>query len=249
MVSEINMVTMGVAAAVGILVPIGLGIMMRRNWKSVLTGVGVFVIAALVLECMVHKLVLAGEIGTAIKGNVYYLALYGGLMAGVFEEGGRFLAMKYVLKRNGSALAYGIGHGGIECLVILGLGMISSLTLAVTINNGGSEAILAQLNGAAKVQLETAIGQLESASAGLFLISIWERFSALILQISLSVFVWYSVGKRWWLLTAAILLHAAVDAVAVMMKDCGSYVMVEAIICSMAIAIAAMAFMIWKKQQ
>lgn len=61
-------------------------------------------------------------------------------MAGLFEETGRFLAMRYVLKKEHgnahNALMYGAGHGGLEMFVILSLGMINNLIYSVMINLG-----------------------------------------------------------------------------------------------------------------
>ena len=51
-------------------------------------------------------------------------ALYGGLAAGLFEETGRLLAFRFILKPHTAritALSYGIGHGGIEAFWVMGL--------------------------------------------------------------------------------------------------------------------------------
>ena len=85
-------------------------------------GCAVFVVFALLLESLVHNLVLKGlPVGEKILGNTLLYALYGGLMAGLFEETGRFLAFKTVLKKrqdnDRNALMYGAGHGGIECIL------------------------------------------------------------------------------------------------------------------------------------
>jgi uncharacterized membrane protein YhfC len=87
---------------------------------------------AFVLEQIVHSIVLTSPAGTKIQGSIWLMALYGGLMAGLFEETGRFLAFKTILrsKRNNdaNALMYGAGHGGFEAMMILGITMISNLT-------------------------------------------------------------------------------------------------------------------------
>ena len=97
--------------------------------RTILIGTGVFVLFALVLETILHQVVLKGAIGPTITGNVWYYALYGGLAAGIFEETGRFLAMKFLLKDEPqgarTAVAYVIGHGGIEMLIIFGVSMVS----------------------------------------------------------------------------------------------------------------------------
>ena len=52
-------------------------------------------------------------------------------MAGIFEETGRFLAFKTVLrKKQGkdiNALMYGAGHGGFEAAALLGITMINNI--------------------------------------------------------------------------------------------------------------------------
>ena len=51
------------------------------------------------------------------------MRLYGGLMAGVFEETGRYVSFKWFLKKETriqDGLSYGIGHGGIEAMLIVG---------------------------------------------------------------------------------------------------------------------------------
>ena len=74
--------------------------------------------------------------------------------------------------------------------------------------------------------------------------------SALILHLSLSVLVWTAVrrGGKWlWLFPAAILLHALIDSVAVLLKDDVNMAVLELIVFIMSLAIAAIAFMVAKK--
>lgn len=54
---------------------------------------------AMVLEQIVHSIVLGSPAGIVIRNHLWLYALYGSLMAGLFEETGRFLAMRYVLKK------------------------------------------------------------------------------------------------------------------------------------------------------
>ena len=122
MVPVSSIVMMAVNALLGIAIPI-----FRAWWavkkhqaslSTILMGAGVFVVFALVLESIVHQVVLKGPNGATILGNTLYYALYGGFMAGLFEETGRFLAMKFLLKKEPSetkpGVAYGLGHGGVE---------------------------------------------------------------------------------------------------------------------------------------
>ena len=120
MVSSFSIVMMALCAFLGVAVPIALAWWLVRKhkarWSVILVGAAAFFIAALVLESAVHQLVLNGPGGNAILGNTLYYALYGGLMAGLFEETARFLVMKYYLKKRVPdtvlpGVAYGVGHG------------------------------------------------------------------------------------------------------------------------------------------
>ena len=252
------MITMAFCALVGIAAPIVLAWWLVKEFKvpplTILVGAGVFIVFALVLESLVHQVVLKGPHGPAILGNIWHYALYGGLMAGFFEETGRFLAMKYLLKKApGKALtgvAYGIGHGGAEMILIFGLTMISNIVLSVMINSGAADTLIASAPTEVQEQVQAQFAQLQSASAGTFLLGIWERISALILQIALSILVWVAVrkGGKWlWLFPAAILLHFIVDACAAVLAKTASTVIVEVIVFALALAIGAIGWMVVRK--
>ena len=226
----------------------------KANLSTILLGAGTFFVFALVLESLVHQIVLKGPHGAAIQGNTLYYALYGGLMAGLFEETGRFLAMKFVMKKEPSTtkpgVAYGLGHGGGEMILLFGFSMISTFAMALMVSAGQTDALLAKTPAEAQEQLATTLEQLKTTGAGVYLLGLWERFSALILQVSLSILVWAAVrkGGKWlWLFPAAILLHALVDGLAVILSKSTGTVNVELIIFAMAIAIAGLAWLVARK--
>lgn len=177
---------------------------------------------ALILESAVHQIVLGSSVGERILGNIWLYALYGGLMAGLFEETGRFIAFKTVLKKQDkdvNALMYGAGHGGFEAAVLLGISMISNIAIAVMINSGSTSVLTETLSGDALTQMEAALEDMTTTAPYIFLIGIIERVFAITLQIALSVIVWTAVKnkKRWYLYPAAILIHFFVDAAAVIL--------------------------------
>lgn len=245
---------MAVSALVGFGVPVALvwWLVKKYNAKieTVLIGAGVFFVFALVLESLVHMVVLKGATGEAITGNIWYYALYGGFMAALFEETGRFLAMKLLLRKESSSavpgVAYGAGHGGMEMIMVFGLTMVSNLVLSVMINSGQADTILASAPAEAQEQVLAQFASLEALRAGDMLYGIWERFSALIIQIGLSLILWTAVrrGGKWlWLIPCAFLLHFLVDALVVVLAKSVSMLAVEAIVCALAIAIGAIG---WK---
>lgn len=249
---------MAINALIGIVAPFLLAWWAIRNLKaglkSVLTGAGVFVLFALILESIVHQIVLKGPNGAVIIGNTYYYALYGGLMAGLFEEAGRFLSMKFILKKESpaanTAIAYGTGHGGIELLIVFGATMISNLAISALINSGNLDVLLATVPEANRAQVQTQLEGLQSLTVNTLLFGLWERVSAIILQVGLSIIVWTAVrkGGKWlWLFPTAILLHALVDALAVIISKNAGMLATEIVVFALAIAVGTIGWMLAKR--
>ena len=258
MVPVSSLAMMAVCALVGIVAPVALAWWLVKKHHArlgtILVGAGVFFVFALLLEPVLHQAVLKGPYGTAITGNTWYYALYGGLAAGLFEESGRFLGMKFLLRKEPDgalpAVAYGVGHGGMEMLIIFGITMISNIVVSLIINAGQVDTILSAVPAETREQVEGQFMKLQELNAGQLLLGLWERISALMLHLGLSVFVWTAVrkGGKWlWLFPAAILLHALVDGCAVVLSKSVSASAVEIIIFSMAIAIGAAGCMLAKK--
>ena len=249
---------MAINALIGIVAPFLLAWWAVKEFKSglksILTGAGVFVVFALILESIVHQIVLKGPHGPAIIGNTYYYALYGGLMAGLFEETGRFLSMKLILKKESpaasTAISYGVGHGGIELLLIFGATMVSNFAISAIINAGNLDGLLATVPEANRAQVQTQLEGLQTLTTTTLLYGLWERVSAIILQVGLSIIVWTAVrkGGKWlWLFPAAILLHALVDALAVIISKNAGMLQTEIVVCALAIAVGATGWMLAKK--
>ena len=258
MIPVSTLISMAVAALLGLAVPVALAWWLVRKyrvrWQTILIGAGTFIVFALLLEPILHQVVLKGPHGATIMGNIWYYALYGGLAAGLFEETGRFLSMKFLMRKEPSralpGVAYGIGHGGTEMLLLFGISMISNLVMSVMINAGQADVLTAKVPEEQLPLVQAQFAQLSSLTPGTLLISFWERLSALLLQLGLSLMVWTAVrrGGKWlWLFPAAILLHALVDGIAVILSKSVSMAFVELIILALAIAVGAMGWMLGRK--
>ena len=180
------------------------------KWTAFLAGAVTFILFALILESVLHNLLFLTPVWAVLQGNIWLYGLYGGLAAGVFEETGRLLAFKLLLKNERepiTALSYGIGHGGAEAILLVGLTMVNNLVLAAAVSAGGT-------TDPAVLELAE---QLASTPAGMFLWAAFERFGAIILHLSLSVLVFAAVKepRKKWLFPTAILIHAALDFIAV----------------------------------
>lgn len=258
MIPVSSLILMAFNALMGIAVPVCLAVILVRKYhaklSTILIGAGTFILFALVLESGMHQVVLKGPHGAAIMGNTLKYAIYGGLAAGIFEETGRFLSMKFLMKKEPSTplpgVAYGIGHGGVEMLIIFGITMINNIAISALINSGQTDVLFTKVPEEAAVQLQAQLDQLQTLGAGTMLIGLWERFSALVLHLGLSMLVWVAVrkgGKWMWLFPAAIVLHALVDTGAVLLNKSAGMVPLELIVTAVAIAVAAIGYMVAKK--
>jgi uncharacterized membrane protein YhfC len=215
---------MALSIALSIGLPVGLFIVFRRKYHApfipLLAGVAGFTLFALTLERGVHTVVLR----TALAQNrVFYIA-YAVLMAGIFEESARFLAFHLFKKKFtgisiSAALSYGVGHGGIEAILLAGLPMINNIVASVMINTGNIGTVTAGLEGATLEQAMAQLAGLAAIASPQFLIGGIERVFALGNHISLSALVFYAVfgtKRRQWLYPLAIVVHALVDIPAVL---------------------------------
>ena len=263
MVSMTTMIAMAVNLILGIIIPAVLYLIMKKrfgnNRIAFFTGCGIMFVFAFVLESIVHSIVLGGTLGTTISNNIWLYGLYGASMAAIFEETGRLIAFKFILKKHrekdGTALLYGAGHGGFEAFYILFVSGVNNLTFAAMINSGNTAALTAGLEGSALAQIEATIQQMLDISWGVFLLSPIERIAAIILHISLSMLVWFAVKeKKYGLYGVALLFHFALDFVAVVVNSLLSgfgiagTLITEVVIWAMAIVSAVYAKNVWKKE-
>lgn len=135
-------------------------------------------------------------------------------------------------------------------ILVFGMAMISYLAMAVMVNAGQADTLLSQTPAEAQAQVSEQIDKLVASKPGDYLLGLWERASALILQLSLSVLVWLAVrkGGRWlWLFPAAILLHAGIDAGTVLLSKSAGMVVIELLVFAEALAVAALAWLLVKR--
>ena len=208
-----------------IAIPVCFFICWRRKHREqtkiswLIAGAAGFVISARMLEVGVHYFCIVADnpVSRFINGNTAAFVLYGITMAGIFEECGRHIILKYILKKDRTrenAVIYGIGHGGIEILTVLLPAMILYLAIAVMFSQGDTETALKTLN----ITEETAAAALPSVQAAaafdyaMMAMNVMERLLAMFIQIGLTVIVYYGVvNAKKLCLPAAILLHMLAD--------------------------------------
>ncbi|MBR6405452.1 MAG: YhfC family intramembrane metalloprotease [Lachnospiraceae bacterium] len=264
-VPALSMLFMSFALLFSLAVPVLLFFWYRkRRGADILPffiGCAVFFLFVMLLESLLNNLILVVlPVGAKIRDNIILYALYGGLMAGLFEESGRFVAMKTVLRRfhkkDQNALMYGAGHGGFEAVMILGMTSVNNLIYSALYNLGMSDKLLAlvpeNMQGDVLPQLELAFEQLRTIPSGQFLLGPVERIPAVIFHIALSVLVWQAARnkKKFLFFPLAILLHFLMDAGSVLTANTGVHVLVvEGFIMAAALLAAVFSFVIYRRNR
>ena len=191
----------------------------QTNFVYLLAGAAGFIVSARVLELGVHYFCILAEnpVSRFIGANTAVYVLYGTVMAGVFEECGRHVVLKYVLKKNRTrenAVFYGIGHGGIEILTVMLPTMVTYLVIAILFSKGNA----AQAMDALKITEDSAAAALPSVQAAAafdwaaMAMNVLERLLAMLVHVGLTVIVFYGVrSAKKAALPSAILLHMLAD--------------------------------------
>ena len=226
-------------AATGLLsvaIPVICAIIFKSRVKTahvsaLFVGAAAFFVFALVLEQLLHAVMIP----LVSKSDITFV-IYGALAAGIFEETGRFAAFKTLLKKQNrpeSAVMYGIGHGGCEAVMILGMSALSGAVIAITVNSVGIDEMI-KLASAGRPELEeTARLQIEA------------------LHISLSVLVFEGARTkgRAWLYPVCVLVHAACDVPSAMyQRGLLGLAAVYAITTALTAAVAVFAVRSYKRQ-
>lgn len=216
MVPALSFVFMAVSLLISIGLPVVLTIWVMKKYRpgfwAVASGMIVFFVLQVLIRIPLMQVFAASEAGKVfIENNMLLYVVIAALTAGIFEEFGRYFAFKVMLKNRrgyGHGLACGIGHGGIEAIVLIGLAYVSNILIGVMINSGG----LAEMSGAEAAMLQPTVSALMGTAPINFLMGGIERVFAICFHIAMSILVLYGVRKRNIAYTLlAVLLHGLVD--------------------------------------
>ena len=226
-VSGASMAGMVISLLLSVGLPIFLGIFIYKKTKAwvpaFFIGCGIFVGFAMILEQICHAIVLTVT-GSVIRDNIWLYAIYGGLAAALFEECGRWIAMKFCLKKHMSSM--------------------SNLLTAAMINGGLMEKTMTALEPAQQEVTYHQLSVLWTTPAYQFYLAPVERISAIALQIALSILVYSAVktGRKLHL-AAAFGLHLAVDFLTVV---CASTIPTWALELGLLVVVAVICAAVYK---
>jgi uncharacterized membrane protein YhfC len=191
---------------------------LRVTWRYFGYGALIFFIFQIATRVPITQLLqvaVAPQLTSSPTALWLWLAFLA-LTAGLFEELGRYVGYRVLMRNDPKtwdrAVMYGLGHGGLESILLIGVGTV----LAV---NGLSNLAANGLQSLPDAQQTVAAQQLAAVSSQpiwVWLLGGWERVCALAIQVALSVVVLqvFLRGTLMWL-GFALLAHIAVDGVTV----------------------------------
>lgn len=120
--------------------------------------------------------------------------------AGLFELAGRYVVAKVMCKNLTlrRSLAAGLGHGGIEAIVIIGMSYVNNLLFIFMINTGIFDTLYTQpgITEPIIAQLDMIRAQLITTPAPIFLLAGFERILTMICHAAMSMLVCYGVAHK-----------------------------------------------------
>ena len=224
MIPTLSFVTAGITLFVSLILPIVVLIILSRKWKLnhipsawFLGALGFFIPQMLIRTRLLNGFATTPGFQQFAENHFILYSLILAFTAGAFELAGRYGVAK-VLKREMTfrrSLAAGLGHGGIEAMILIGATYINNLLYMVMIQTGSFEAVIAQ-SAAAGVdvsQLYAIQEALVSTSPVMFLLAGYERLLTMVCHTAMSLMVCWGVwqSKPGRSMIACLIFHTLLD--------------------------------------
>ncbi|MBO6000015.1 MAG: YhfC family intramembrane metalloprotease [Lachnospiraceae bacterium] len=193
---------------VSFMVPIlGVVIFTLRNKKKGIPGAWIagafgFYIAQILFRFpILNYMSEAGVLQRMQSASLVLYALFMALTAALFETTARFAVAKIIEKRGLSykrSIAAGMGHGGIESMILIGMTYVSNLTYIAMIGNGTFDQVVeeAVASGIDVTELLEAKEVLINTSGFIFALAGYERLMTMVLHVFLTVLICYFVIQK-----------------------------------------------------
>lgn len=158
----------------------------KRNYlKSYVIGALVFFITQICLRLPLINNVMVKFDSFNIFKSFYPVAyiIFLGITAGVFEECGRYIGFKLTLKKHrrfGDGVAFALGHGGIEALLIAGISSLYNLIILLNLNLGNDNGTILGMDANEAMIAFNSVNNISVLTIGL------ERMLAVVIHLGLT---------------------------------------------------------------
>ena len=205
MVSTTTIIMCTLSLLLCLVMPVVLIILFAKKNKGqklisawILGAAGFFVTQILIRVPILSVLSTQPWFLTFSQNHTFAYAFTLAFTAGLFELAGRFVVAQ-LMKKNLTfkrSIAAGLGHGGIEAMLLVGSSYITNLVFIFMINTGSFNSLLSEAASAGvdPAQLNAIADSLINSSPALFLLGGYERILAMIAHLAMSLIVCYSVS-------------------------------------------------------
>jgi uncharacterized membrane protein YhfC len=213
-INWVLLVTYVLIILVEVVLPVGLGVWLLRKYKSLwvllVTGIAAYALAELIHIPALNGIQTLFNNGTLPMPPTKWLPLVNGLivgaLTGILENITRWIGFKINGKNSKpfrSAIALGIGHGGIQLLMV---GILLAINLCtVLFYNAGAQIA----KGVSTASVQSYLTQIQSYWASPWYygaLNLFEHLATFVSQFVITVMVWRAVSKHrpLWLLWAVL---------------------------------------------
>lgn len=207
MVSSLSIISMFVTLIVTTFLPILFAIIfcMKNKGKKVLPALLLGALGFFVMQIVIRVPILAvlsqnNGFSDFVNNHYALYCLILAITAALFEVIARYGVAK-ILSKDLSferSFAAGLGHGGIEAIIITGMTYISNLVFSFMINANAFDTIVQQTSaqGIDASNLIAVKEQLIGTNSATFLLGGLERIFAIVFHIGVTILVWYFVKHK-----------------------------------------------------
>lgn len=224
MVSTTSILTMGITFLICTVLPIVVLIIYgvknkgKGVWKAWLLGAaGFFVMQILIRTPILSVLSVFPFFLNFAKEHYTLYVIILAFTAALFEVVARYVVAKILQKRQSyqCSVAAGLGHGGIEAIVLIGLTYVNNILYSIMINTGAFDNLIKNVasTGVDTTALVSAKISLIETAPSMFLLAGYERILTMILHVAMTVLVCYFVIKKKDILGIlfCLLIHTLID--------------------------------------
>lgn len=170
-------------------------------WLAGLMGAAGFFVPQVIIRLPILNALAASKSAVSFAENNYILYCFIlAFTAALFELAGRYVAAKLLRKNQcfERAFAAGLGHGGIEAIILIGMTYINNLIYSLMINMNAFDELIEQVKatGVDVNQLYALKEALINTSSGTFLLAGYERILTVIAHIAMSMIVFWFVSRK-----------------------------------------------------
>lgn len=225
MIPTLSFVACGITLFISLILPILVLIVLSRKWRLnhipsawFLGAAGFFIPQMMIRTRLLENFATNPNFQVFVENHYILYCLIMAFTAGFFELVGRYGIAK-ILNREPMtfrrSLAAGLGHGGIEAMILIGVTYINNLIYMVMIQAGQFDAVIAQ-SAAAGVdvsQLYAVQDALASSSPSLFLLAGYERLLTMVCHTAMSLMVCFGVwrGRPGKSMIVCLIFHTLLD--------------------------------------